>query len=61
MSVVFWMAEQKEVGKAVRGCGEEMLIGVRANHQLTLFLSGQPEMVLRRGTSQHSTQGNKGG
>jgi len=55
------MAEQKEVGKAVRGCGEEMLIGVRANHQLTLFLSGQPEMVLRRGTSQHSTQGNKGG
>jgi len=57
MSVVFWKAEHNEVWKEVRGCGVEMLIGVRPKHQLTVFRLGKPKMVLRSGTSQHSTQG----
>jgi hypothetical protein len=57
MSVVFWKAEDNEVRKKVRGCGVEMLIGVRPKHQLTLSRLGKPKMVLRSGTSQHSTPG----
>jgi len=57
MSVVFWKAEHNEVRKTVRGSGVEMLISVQPKHQLTLFHLGKPKMVLRSGTSQHSTQG----
>jgi len=57
MSVVFWKAEHNEVRKKVRGCGVEMLLGVRPKHHLTLFCLGKAKIVLRRGTSQHSTQG----
>ena len=61
MLVVFWKAEHNEVRRKVRGCGVEMLIAVRLKHQLSLFQLGKPKMVLRSGTSQHSTQGNNGG
>ena len=57
MSVVIWKAEHNEVRKEVRGCGVEMLIGVRPKHQLTLFRLEKPSVVLRSGTSQYSTQG----
>jgi len=46
MSVVFWKAEHSEVRKEVRGCGVEMVIGVRPKHQLTTFRSWKPKMVL---------------
>jgi len=57
MSVVVWKAEHNVVRKEVRGCGEEILIGLRPKHQLTLFRLGKLKMVLRSGTSQYSTQG----
>jgi hypothetical protein len=50
MSVIFWKAKHNEVQKEVRGCGVELLIGVRPKHQLTLFRLGKPKMVLRSGT-----------
>jgi len=61
MSVVFWKAANNEVRKEGRGSGVEMLIAVQPKHQLILFHLGKPKMVLRSGTSQHSTQGKKGG
>jgi len=57
MTVVFWKAEHNEVRKEERVSGVEMLIGVRPKHQLTLHHLGKPTMVLRSGTSQHSTDG----
>jgi len=61
MSVVSWKAEPNEVWKEVWGSGVEMLISVQPKLHLTLFCLGKPKMVLRSGTSQHSTQGNNGG
>jgi len=52
-----WKAEHNNVRMEVRGSGEGMLIGVWPEHELTLFRSGKPKMVLRSRTSQHSIQG----
>jgi len=61
MSGVFLKAEYNKVRKEVMGWDVQMLIGVLPKHQLTLFHVGMLKMVLRSGTSQHPTQGNKEG
>jgi len=57
MLMINWKAEHNNVRMEVRGSCEEMPISVWPKHELTLFRSGKPKMVLRSETYQHSIQG----